>query len=87
MKCDICKYKDNCKPKADEPLLVGCTSGRPKKFVDLESTWVNCPICGAATGIKNRHDTEAKNLIVFFHKCKRESIMDIKDMESKVVEV
>lgn len=48
--------------------------------------WVHCPICGGKTRTKIRPDTEAKNLIVFCPKCKRESVMDIKDMESKVVE-
>jgi len=49
--------------------------------------WVLCPICGGKTRTKIRPDTEAKNLIVFCPKCKRETVMDIKDMESKKVEV
>lgn len=48
--------------------------------------WVLCPICEGKTRTKIRPDTEAKNLIVFCPKCKRESVMDIKDMESKAVE-
>lgn len=47
--------------------------------------WVLCPICGGKTRTKIRPDTEAKNLIVFCPKCKRETVMDIKDMESKAV--
>ena len=47
--------------------------------------WVLCPICGGKTRTKIRPDTEAKNLIVFCPKCKNESVVDIKDMESKVV--
>ncbi len=47
--------------------------------------WVLCPICGGKTRTKIRPDTEAKNLIVFCPKCKNESVVDIKDMESKAV--
>lgn len=39
--------------------------------------WVLCPICGGKTRTKIRPDTEAKNLIVFCPKCKRESVVDI----------
>ena len=52
----------------------------------MTQQWVHCPIC-LKNGLKNktrtkiRHDTEAKNLIVFCPKCKRESVVDIKDME------
>lgn len=52
---------------------------------NMKETWVLCPICHNKTRTKLRPDTEAKNLIVFCPKCKRESVVDIKDMESKVV--
>ena len=52
----------------------------------MTEKWVLCPICGGKTRTKIRPDTEAKNLIVFCPKCKRETVMDIKDMESKVAE-
>lgn len=39
--------------------------------------WVLCPICGGKTRTKIRPDTEAKNLIVFCPKCKKESVVDI----------
>ena len=55
---------------------------RTKKMND---TWVLCPIKKKKTRTKIRPDTEAKNLIVFCPKCKRESVVDIKDMESKAV--
>lgn len=79
--CNVCKYKDNCKPRIDEPLLSGCTSGHPMEFISKPDRWVLCPICGGKTRTKIRPDTEAKNLIVFCPKCKRESVVDIKDME------
>ncbi len=51
----------------------------------MTEKWVLCPICGGKTRQKMREDTVAKNLIVFCPKCKRETVMDIKDMGSKVV--
>lgn len=48
--------------------------------------WVLCPICGGKTRTKIRPDTEAKNLIVFCPKCKRESVVEIKDLEIKAVQ-
>jgi len=86
MQCVVCKYKDNCKPRVDEPLLSGCTSGHPTGFINPKTDWVSCPICGGKTRTKIRPDTEAKNLIVFCPKCKNESVVDIKDMEIKAVE-
>ena len=47
--------------------------------------WVLCPICGGKTRTKIRPDTEAKNLIVFCPKCKRESVVDIEDCRIKEV--
>lgn len=52
----------------------------------MTEKWVLCPICGGKTRTKIRPDTEAKNLIVFCPKCKNESVVDIKDMESKKAE-
>lgn len=35
MKCVECKYIGNCKEKAKEPNLIGCTSGIP-----VEKMWI-----------------------------------------------
>ena len=43
----------------------------------MTQKWVHCPICGGKTRTKIREDTEAKNLIVFCPKCKKESVIDI----------
>ena len=83
MNCNVCKYKDRCKEKANEPLLSGCTSGHPTEFVDPKSDFVLCPICGGKTRTKIREDTEAKNLIVFCPKCKKESVVDIENGKAK----
>lgn len=47
----------------------------------MTEKWVLCPICGGKTRQKMRKDTVAKNLIVFCPKCKRESVVDIRDLE------
>lgn len=62
-------------------------SGMPLTRSDTmtQYQWVLCPICRGKTRTKIRPDTEAKNLIVFCPKCKKETVMDIKDMESKAV--
>lgn len=49
-------------------------------------TWVLCPICGNKTRTKIRPDTEAKNLIVFCPRCKRESVVDIERETPKTCE-
>ncbi len=46
----------------------------------MTEKFILCPICGEKTRTKIRPDTE-KNLILFCQKCKRESVVDIKDME------
>lgn len=81
--CVVCKYKDVCKSRADEPLLSGCTSGHPMEFVNPKTDWVLCPICGGKTRTKIRPDTEAKNLPILCRLCKNEVVVDIKDMEVK----
>lgn len=83
MQCAVCKYKDNCKPRADEPLLSGCTSGHPTEFINPQTDWVLCPICGEKNRTKIRPDTEAKNLIVYCLKCKREAVVDISDWKAR----
>ncbi len=55
-----------------------------KEKTTTQTTWVYCPICNSKTRTKIRPDTEAKNLIVFCPKCKRESVVDIKDRNTKI---
>lgn len=42
VQCVVCKYKDNCRERVDEPMLFGCTSGYPMEFINPK------------TGIKNK---------------------------------
>lgn len=49
----------------------------------MQTKWVYCPACHNKTRTKIRPDTEAKNLIVFCPKCKKESVVDIKSTEKR----
>lgn len=46
-----------------------------------ECHWVLCPICGSKTRIRIRRDTELSNFPLFCPKCKRETIISVKDMK------
>ena len=48
--------------------------------------WVLCPICSNKTRIKIRPDTELKNFPLFCPKCKKESLIEVKDFKVKVLE-
>lgn len=37
MKCAECKYAGNCKEKAKEPKLIGCTSGIPVEKMGIRT--------------------------------------------------
>ncbi|MBO5024477.1 MAG: cysteine-rich KTR domain-containing protein [Clostridia bacterium] len=48
--------------------------------------WVLCPICSNKTRIKIRPDTVLENFPLFSPKCKKESLIDVKNFEVKVIE-
>ncbi len=48
--------------------------------------WVLCPICSNKTRIKIRPDTVLENFPLFCPKCKKESLIDVKNFEVKVIE-
>ncbi|MDL2301890.1 cysteine-rich KTR domain-containing protein [Lachnospiraceae bacterium OttesenSCG-928-D06] len=47
--------------------------------------WIRCPICGNKTRDRIRDDTELKNFPLFCPKCKRESLINIKQMNMSVI--
>lgn len=81
----------NSRQKRNESLLKNLPAPETEKVnkvlgvIMIQYKWVLCPICGGKTRTKIRPDTEAKNLIVFCPKCKRENLVNIKDMESCVI--
>ena len=47
--------------------------------------WVLCPICNNKTRIKLRTDTELKNFPLFCPKCKRETLINAKELQITVI--
>ena len=44
-----------------------------------EKQWILCPLCGAKTRLQLLPETELKEFPLFCPKCKRESIIDVKN--------
>lgn len=47
--------------------------------------WILCPICGNKTRDKIREDTVLKNFPLFCPKCKRETIINVEQMNMTVI--
>lgn len=52
----------------------------------IKSDWIRCPICGEKTRDKIRADTEMKNFPVFCPKCKKETLIDVKQFKITVIQ-
>ena len=53
--------------------------------INMKQETILCPICGNKTRDRMGEDTELKNFPIFCPKCKKESLIDVKDMEVKRV--
>ena len=51
-----------------------------------ESEWIRCPICGSKTRDKIREDTILKNFPLYCPKCKRETLIEVKDLQVTIIE-
>lgn len=51
-----------------------------------KTEFILCPICGGKTRNKARIDTELKNFPLFCPKCKKESLVDVKNLEITIKE-
>mgnify|MGYP004509979855 FL=1 len=49
------------------------------------SQWIYCPICSNKTRLKIREDTELKNFPLFSLKCKQETLIDVKQLNTTVI--
>ena len=49
------------------------------------SEWLLCPICKNKTRIKIRKDTELKNLPLYCPKCKRETLINVINIDTSVI--
>jgi uncharacterized protein YbaR (Trm112 family) len=47
--------------------------------------WVACPACSNKTRIKVREDTELINFPLFCPKCKKESLVNVKQLKISVI--
>lgn len=45
----------------------------------MEINWIKYPICGGKTHNKVREDTEMKHFPLFCPKCKKETLIDVKN--------
>ena len=52
----------------------------------LKQEIILCPICGNKTRDRIRADTELKNFPLFCPKCKKESLIEVKNFIIKVIE-
>ena len=51
----------------------------------IKTEWIYCPICGNKTRNKIREDTELKNFPLYCPKCKRESLIEVKEKKISVI--
>ena len=52
----------------------------------MENTeWISCPFCQCKTRVKIREDTELKNFPLYCPKCKRESLVDVKQFDVTII--
>lgn len=51
-----------------------------------DTQWILCPICNKKTRIKVREDTELKNFPLYCPKCKKESLIEVKNLKIKKIE-
>ncbi|MBQ7920063.1 MAG: cysteine-rich KTR domain-containing protein [Lachnospiraceae bacterium] len=47
--------------------------------------WILCPICNGKTRIQIRKETELKNFPLFCPKCKKETLIDVKNQRVSIV--
>lgn len=47
--------------------------------------WILCPICGNKTRLQIRADTELKNFPLYCPKCRKETLIDVKDLQVTVI--
>ena len=47
--------------------------------------WILCPVCGSKTRLKIREDTVLENFPLFCPKCKRETLIRVKQLNMSVI--
>ena len=47
--------------------------------------WIRCPVCGNKTRMKIRSDTVLKNFPLYCPKCKRETLISVKQLKITII--
>ena len=50
-----------------------------------KENWVLCPVCGNKTRLKIQKDTELKNFPLFCPKCRKETLIHVKQFNITVI--
>ena len=50
----------------------------------MNTEWIICPICHCKTRLKIRNDTELKNFPLYCPKCKRETLINVQQMNNQL---
>ena len=51
----------------------------------INQQWVMCPVCDSKTRIKIRKDTELINFPLYCPKCRKESLINVKNQKVSIV--
>ena len=64
---------------------------KPKKYKEMgviiikSDEWLLCPVCESKTRIKLRKDTTLTNFPLFCPKCKKETLINVKELNIKII--
>ena len=47
--------------------------------------WILCPVCGNKTRLQLRADTELKNFPLYCPKCRQETLIEVKNLQTTVI--
>ena len=50
-----------------------------------QTEWIRCPACGNKTRDRIRGDTVLKNYPLYCPKCKRETLIEVKNLQVKII--
>lgn len=54
-------------------------------MIFMSEKWILCPVCGGKTRLQIRGDTELKNFPLYCPKCKRETLINSKELHITVI--
>lgn len=52
----------------------------------VRTEWLRCPVCWNKTRLQIRKGTELKNFPLYCPKCKQVSLIEVKNLQIKVIE-